>query len=75
MEREKGKKIMLSNEILASLLVPKDKVSKSPLCSAFKEILTSSDQMSGSTTLQKAPGPGLCERREQLSKAEADRNR
>lgn len=54
---------MLSNEILAFLLVPKDKVSKSPLCSALKGIWTPSDQMSRFTTLQKAPGPGLCEKK------------
>lgn len=51
---------MLSKEILASLLDLKDKVSKSPLCSVLERIFIPSDQITKSTTSQKATGPGLC---------------
>ena len=51
---------MLSNKIPTSLLGPKDKVSKSPLCSALDGIFIPYDQLTRSTTSQKAMCPGLC---------------
>lgn len=66
---------MLSNEIVVSLFGPKDKVSKSSLCSALEGILIPSDQITRSTTSQKARGPGLCEKQgSQFIKAEGNGN-
>lgn len=66
---------MLSNEIVASLFSPKDKVSKSLLCSTLEGILIPSDKLTRSTTSQKARGPGLCEKQgSQFIKAEGNGN-